>query len=166
MRAMPVEPGQAGAICVFKSTPTGSTQDTVLAIRVDGSGSPAWENVLTTVSDVPSSKGRFPTTSLVGGGIASVWSDNRSDSGNIYAQRINLDGTIGPGTPPGCPANYDFNQDENIDLTDAQLMAQVFVGSITPEAGWLDGDMNGDENADLTDAQQVASFVVLGVCPL
>lgn len=166
MRGMPVEPGQAGAICVFKSTPTGSTQDTVLAIRVDGAGLPAWENVLTTVSDVPSSKGRFPTASLVGGGIASVWSDNRSDSGNIYAQRINLDGTIGPGVPPGCPANYDFNQDENVDLTDAQLMAQVFVGSITPEAGWLDGDMNGDENADLTDAQQVASFVVLGVCPL
>jgi hypothetical protein len=166
MRAMPVEPGQAGAICVFKSTPTGSTQDTVLAIRVDGDGAPAWETGTITVSSVASSKGRFPTAALVGGGIASVWSDNRSDSNNIYAQRINLDGTIGPGVPPGCPANYDFNQDENVDLTDAQLMAQVFVGSITPEAGWLDGDMNGDENADLTDAQQVASFVVLGVCPL
>lgn len=166
MRGMPVEPGQPGAICVFKSTPTGSTQDTVLAIRVDGDGNPVWESGTITVSNVPSSKGRFPTAALVGGGIASVWSDNRSDSNDIYAQRINLDGTIGPGTPPGCPANYDFNQDENVDLTDAQLMAQVFVGAISAEAGWLDGDMNGDENADLTDAQQVASFVVLGDCPL
>ncbi len=60
--------------------------------------------------------------------------------------------------------DYDFNQDENVDLTDAQQMAQVFVGLITPQAGWLDGDLNGDENADLTDAQLLAAYVVTGVC--
>ena len=59
---------------------------------------------------------------------------------------------------------YDFNRDENIDLTDAQQMAQVFVGLISPEANWLDGDLNGDENADLTDAQILAAFVVSGQC--
>ena len=64
------------------------------------------------------------------------------------------------------PCNYDFNQDENIDLNDAQLMAQVFVGLVTPEANWLDGDLNGDENADLTDAQILAQFVVTGSCAL
>ncbi len=64
------------------------------------------------------------------------------------------------------PCNYDFNQDENIDLLDAQQMAQVFVGLITPEANWLDGDLNGDENADLTDAQILAAFVVSGSCNL
>ena len=60
--------------------------------------------------------------------------------------------------------NYDFNQDENVDLTDAQQMAQVFVGLITRGAGWIDGDLNGDENADLTDAQLLAAYVVTGVC--
>jgi ELWxxDGT repeat protein len=60
--------------------------------------------------------------------------------------------------------DYDFNRDENVDLLDAQQMAQVFVGLITPQAGWLDGDLNGDENADLTDAQLLAAFVVTGVC--
>jgi hypothetical protein len=65
--------------------------------------------------------------------------------------------------PPN-PCDYDFNQDENIDLLDAQQMAQVFVGLITPEATWLDGDLNGDENADLTDAQILAAYVVTGVC--
>jgi parallel beta-helix repeat protein len=64
----------------------------------------------------------------------------------------------------GNPCDYDFNQDENVDLLDAQQMAQVFVGLISPEAGWLDGDLNGDENADLTDAQLLASFVVTGNC--
>jgi hypothetical protein len=69
---------------------------------------------------------------------------------------------------PACasPCDYDFNQDENVDLLDAQQMAQVFVGLLAPEANWLDGDLNGDENADLTDAQILASFVVTGVCPI
>jgi len=71
--------------------------------------------------------------------------------------------TIVPATGgPSC--EYDFNQDENVDLLDAQQMAQVFVGLITPEAGWLDGDLNGDENADLTDAQLLAAYVVSGNC--
>ncbi len=65
---------------------------------------------------------------------------------------------------PSC--DYDFNQDENVDLTDAQQMAQVFVGLLVPEANWLDGDLNGDENADLTDAQILASYVVTGNCGL
>jgi len=65
---------------------------------------------------------------------------------------------------PSC--DYDFNQDENVDLTDAQQMAQVFVGSLVAEPSWLDGDLNGDENADLTDAQILAAFVVTGVCGL
>jgi hypothetical protein len=69
-----------------------------------------------------------------------------------------------PTLPGGATCDYDFNQDENVDLLDAQQMAQVFVGLLTPEAGWLDGDLNGDENADLTDAQILAAFVVTGDC--
>ncbi len=71
--------------------------------------------------------------------------------------------TLG-GSGPTC--DYDFNQDENVDLLDAQQMAQVFVGLLTPESNWLDGDLNGDENADLTDAQLLAAFVVSGNCGL
>ncbi len=75
-----------------------------------------------------------------------------------YIARFRLDN-------PACNrCEYDFNQDENVDLLDAQQMAQVFVGILTPEAGWLDGDLNGDENADLTDAQLLAAFVVSGTC--
>ena len=71
------------------------------------------------------------------------------------------------GDAPICAScDYDFNQDENIDLTDAQQMAQVFVGLLVPDPAWLSGDLNADENADLTDAQILATFVVTGVCPL
>jgi hypothetical protein len=61
--------------------------------------------------------------------------------------------------------SYDFNQDENTDLVDAQNMAQVVVGLLVANPAWLDGDFNGDENFDLTDAQQVAQAVVTGTCP-
>ncbi len=77
--------------------------------------------------------------------------------------------TVLPADAPECAANpcdYDYNQDENVDLLDAQQMAQVFVGLLSAEANWLDGDLNGDENADLTDAQLLASFVVSGQCGL
>jgi hypothetical protein len=59
---------------------------------------------------------------------------------------------------------YDFNQDENVDLTDAQQMARVVVGLVVREAAWLDGDLNADGNADLLDAEILAQFVVVGVC--
>jgi hypothetical protein len=59
---------------------------------------------------------------------------------------------------------YDFNQDENVDLSDAQLMAQVAAGLLVRDPAWLDGDLNNDENADLTDAQILASYVASGVC--
>ncbi len=76
--------------------------------------------------------------------------------------------SLRPAADPACASacDYDFNQDENVDLLDAQQMAQVFVGLLSPEANWLDGDLNGDENADLTDAQILATFVVTGVCPI
>jgi hypothetical protein len=76
------------------------------------------------------------------------------------------DVTFGQGGGGGPTCDYDFNQDENVDLLDAQQMAQVFVGLLTPEANWLDGDLNGDENSDLTDAQILAAFVVSGNCSL
>ena len=66
------------------------------------------------------------------------------------------------GCPPLC--DYDFNQDQNTDLADAQDLARTVVGLVTPEAFWLSGDVNNDENVDLGDAQLIATFVVSGNC--
>jgi ELWxxDGT repeat protein len=62
--------------------------------------------------------------------------------------------------------DYDFNQDENVDLVDAQQMALVAAGLITSEDAWLTGDLNRDENADLADAQILAGYLTTGVCPI
>jgi endonuclease/exonuclease/phosphatase family metal-dependent hydrolase len=66
----------------------------------------------------------------------------------------------------GLGCEYDYNQDENVDLTDAQLMAQVAAGLLAAEPGWLTGDLNRDENADLSDAQLLAQYIAAGTCPL
>jgi len=121
---------------------------------VDEAGSFIW-------IDFPYREERAPdagsSTNVIAG-----WVNPAFDGGSY---RIDLTGTcFAGGGGPSC--DYDFNQDENVDLLDAQQMAQVFVGLISPEANWLDGDLNGDENADLTDAQILAAFVVSGQCNL
>jgi hypothetical protein len=92
---------------------------------------------------------RFIAQDLNGGNVIEAGVDDFSVSGLVCV-------------PVGC--NYDYNQDENIDLSDAQLMAQVAAGIITASPFWLSGDLNGDENADLTDAQILAAYVASGNC--
>jgi hypothetical protein len=89
------------------------------------------------------------------------------DSG-MYAATVISPCGVTPVAPvaiiAGC--GYDYNQDENVDILDAQLMAQVAAGVITRQPTWLDGDLNQDENADLNDAQQLATYIVSGICSL
>jgi hypothetical protein len=84
-----------------------------------------------------------------------------AESGWWALSNISISGVVGT---PIVACNYDYNQDENVDLTDAQLMAQVAAGVITPDPSWLSGDLNGDENADISDAQILARFVATGTC--
>jgi lysophospholipase L1-like esterase len=72
----------------------------------------------------------------------------------------------GDGIPDECACDLDFNRDENQDLLDAQQLAQVVVGLLSPEPTWLEGDINRDENVDLADAQLLARVVIgIDVCP-
>ena len=156
--------------------PLGFPGDTTLQSRLSGVQIPAPGNYYLAVArwdfdpvdevgtfiwnDTPYREERTPdggsTTNVLAGWI------NPAFAGGDY--RVDLSGTCFAAGGPSC--DYDFNQDENVDLLDAQQMAQVFVGLISPGAGWLDGDLNGDENADLTDAQLLAAFVVTGQCNL
>lgn len=61
---------------------------------------------------------------------------------------------------------YDFNQDGNVDLLDAQTIAQVALSLREPEAAWLDGDVDADGETSIADAQVLAMYVVSGVCGL
>jgi hypothetical protein len=112
--------------------------------------------------------------SFEGGDFATIFSDvGRVQIGvTVPAELARLEGSftfdadgatiLSAQGGPTC--EYDYNQDENVDLTDAQLMAQVAAGIITADPSWLSGDLNNDENADLTDAQLLAAYVASGVC--
>jgi subtilisin-like proprotein convertase family protein len=119
---------------------------------VDELGQLMWNNTPFAVERQPDGPGAL--------GMLSGW----LGTSGTGAYQVNFTGTCFPSSVNLC--NYDYNQDENVDLTDAQLMAQVAAGIITADPSWLSGDMNGDENADLTDAQQLAQFVASGICPI
>jgi hypothetical protein len=86
---------------------------------------------------VASDKGRMPTTTLSRGAVVTVWSDNRTDSGDIYLQRINPDGSLGAGPCPG-----DFN------LSGAVSVQDIF--------DFLAAYFSGDPQADLNQSCSVS----------
>ncbi len=133
------------AISVAMLAPAAYAQPTIDWYTIDGGGG-------------TSSGGTFELSGTIG----------QPDAGVMTGGSFELSGGFwtAAATPPTGTCDYDFNQDENVDLLDAQQMAQVFVGLIPAQPGWLDGDLNLDENADLTDAQILAAYVVSGICPL
>ncbi len=164
----------SGDIYSFRMVGNTITELTDRRTQLDPPGTPSLSNIVSFGTDA---SGEMYVVDQAGGEVFKIVAgtatgpdcNNNSiiDSCDI-AQGTSLDANAN-GIPDECevgPCDYDFNQDENIDLLDAQQMAQVFVGLLTPGANWLDGDLNGDENADLTDAQILAAYVVTGDCGL
>ncbi len=164
----------SGDIYSFRMVGNTITELTDRRAQLDPPGTPSLGNIVSFGTDA---SGEMYVVDQAGGEVFKIVAgtatgpdcNNNSiiDSCDI-AQGTSLDANAN-GIPDECevgPCDYDFNQDENIDLLDAQQMAQVFVGLLTPGANWLDGDLNGDENADLTDAQILAAYVVTGDCGL
>jgi hypothetical protein len=114
IRSAPVECGAAGAIVTWKDTQPATINSTVQAIRVDGDGDVVWTTSPLIVSSVLSSKGRFPIATLPDSSSVLLWSDNRTDANDLYAMKINTDGTLGG--PVLCPA--DFNRSGVVSVQD------------------------------------------------
>jgi hypothetical protein len=161
----------AGQTLTLTSTPTNGYANVSVQWRRNGvpitsgpgGASPGGGTVLGASGPLPSPTWRSTATLTITNAQASDSGDYTAIFSNACGEVTSTIATVEV-TPPPNPCNYDFNQDENVDLLDAQQMAQVFVGLLTPEANWLGGDLNGDENADLTDAQLLAAFVVTGTC--
>jgi hypothetical protein len=71
----------------------------ILAMRIDTAGNFVWEDEIVDMCTVLSSKVHPDVNQLMSGQWISVWEDNRSGNKDIYAQNIQLDGTLGPVTP-------------------------------------------------------------------
>ena len=74
--------------------------DQMWGLRVDGNGTPLWVGQPLTLSSVASGKGDQQAVVTPDGGALVVWEDDRDDVSDVYTQRINEDGTLGPGTGP------------------------------------------------------------------
>ncbi|RKY17954.1 MAG: hypothetical protein DRQ55_14575 [Planctomycetota bacterium] len=73
---------------------SGFGQDQLLGVLLDGSGAIVGGSV--PLATTASSKSRLSMTLTGAGHAALAWSDKRSDDGDIYAQNVNADGSLGP----------------------------------------------------------------------
>ena len=69
----------------------------LLGLRVDGAGAAQWVGQPIVLSNAASGKADQQVALTPDGGALVVWQDNRTDISDVYAQRINEDGTLGPG---------------------------------------------------------------------
>jgi hypothetical protein len=75
----------------------------VLGFRVDGNGASVWGPSPVVVSSVLSGKDKIPVCVDGSGVLRATWDDDRNDSGDIYAQNLNGDGSLGPIVTPATP---------------------------------------------------------------
>lgn len=68
----------------------------LFAWRVDASGAFIWQPVVRELSSVLSTKDKLVMAADSSQVVRVAWDDGRNDSGDIYGQNIDLDGTLGP----------------------------------------------------------------------
>ena len=117
----------------FEAPNNGSVNSTVRAMAVDTNGDSVWPGAPLDVSSVLSSKDDLVVASGGGQDTVLVWEDERNDGGDIYAQNINPDGSLGSA---GCPA--DFNNDGAVNTLDVLSFLNA----------WSAGDPSADFNGD------------------
>lgn len=89
------------AIVIYSDdAPTGTTDNTIKAMRIDETGALVWTNNPADVSTCQSSKLHHYAVDCEGSQWVAVWDDERNGSSDIYAQNINYDGTIGVAAAP------------------------------------------------------------------
>ena len=124
----------------FEAPSNGSVNNTVRAMAVDTNGDSVWPGAPVDVSSVLSSKDDLVVASGGGADDVLVWEDERNDGGDIYAQNINPDGSLGAGSCPG-----DFNGDGDVNTLDVLSFLNAWA------AGDPDADFNGDGTVNTLD---------------
>jgi len=134
-----------GATMVYAQATSAVTNE-LYALRVDAFGTPVWSDPVA-MSTVVSGKSRLRATADASGVVRAGWEDDRNGSGDVYAQSIGADGTLGAGGVTECPG--DVTGDGTVNLADLNLVLANF-GQQTS-----DGDATGDGVVNLADLNLV-----------
>ena len=137
-----------GALVFFIESPSYGN-DVIYATRVDKDGDFVWIGDLIYACSLVSDKLRLKAALSWGGGALLAWGDGRFDSGDVYMQNINPDGTLG-----GCASvDSDLDCDGDVDLADLQLLLSAY-GTHTGDPSYIAGaDFDADGDVDLADLQ-------------
>ena len=96
--------GDGALVSYFQYPSFGSQNSNILVRRLDGNGADVWSSPVSLCTNLaPKDK---PQLLIDASGVArQTWDDERTDSGDIYAQNVNVDGQLGPLTSCSA-ANY------------------------------------------------------------
>jgi PKD repeat protein len=83
------------AICIYQAAEFGTMDSKIQAVMLDDSGNFVWPEQFIDLSTYQSEKLHNVMTDYYMGQWVEVWQDRRNDDGDIYAQNIQPDGTLG-----------------------------------------------------------------------
>jgi PKD repeat protein len=83
------------AICIYQAAVFGTMDTKIQAVMLDDQGNFVWQDHFIDLSSVQSQKLHNVMTNYYMGQWVAVWEDQRNDGGDIYAQNIQPDGTLG-----------------------------------------------------------------------
>ncbi|MCK4340901.1 MAG: hypothetical protein KAY37_04170 [Phycisphaerae bacterium] len=153
-----------GALVFFLESPSFGN-DVVYGTRVDGNGDFPWPGDLILACSLPSEKGRLDAALSTAGYAILAWHDGRSDDGDVYAQNVNPDGTLG--LPPICPG--DSNCDGAISWRDIDYFVAAMNDNVaaweamfapgTPSCLFANNDVNDDGAVSWRDIDPLVSLM-------
>lgn len=143
----------AGGALVFWVEALNFGNDRLKATRLDDAGDFVWAPSIIEASSTASDKSRLAAAMSSTSLALLVWSHDRADSGNIYAQSVNADGVLG-----GLPCRADLDGDGATNAFDLALL----LGSWGP-CPCCPADFNGDGIVNAFDLAQLLGG--WGPCP-
>lgn len=86
-------------VITFSDSPSGSANSFLRAIRLDNNGNTVWLGGQRSVSSAASDKLHVVSTEFINDQLIMAWEDKRNDGGDVYAQNLKPNGTLGPLQP-------------------------------------------------------------------